>query len=254
MNKELSIRRADDTSALLNFKCGIKAMDDFIHDKEKGLAKYIEFRLSKLWLVYEGKEGMDGLNNQVNYTIVGVINELPNNNIIYFQGDFVNIGLIVNESEFKKKVIKNDMTDQYNEDSYNQIYLTTTNQVSLLAKINQFNINNEMNINVFSDYYANQNTYLKNELYQTAIFSLACLGLSMFLFAFISKYRIINNAQTIGILKSLGTTKFQIYRLHLYHALMLCLGALIISVWSLVYNYNLNGFDQYLCISFLLIN
>ena len=26
------------------------------------------------------------------------------------------------------KVIKNDMTDQYNEDSYNQIYLTTTNQ------------------------------------------------------------------------------------------------------------------------------
>ena len=56
MNKELSIRRADDTSALLNFKCGIKAMDDFIHDKEKGLAKYIEFRLSKLWLVYEGKE------------------------------------------------------------------------------------------------------------------------------------------------------------------------------------------------------
>lgn len=56
MNKELSIRRADDTSALLNFKCGIKAMDDFVHDKEKGLAKYIEFRLSKLWLVYEGKE------------------------------------------------------------------------------------------------------------------------------------------------------------------------------------------------------
>lgn len=35
---------------------------------------------------------------------------------------------------------------------------------------------------------------------------------------------------------------------------MLCLGALIISVWSLVYNYNLNGFDQYLCISFLLID
>ena len=221
-----------------------------INNESNNLASMIGKNLT----VYEEKEGMDGLNNQVNYTIVGVINELPNNNIIYFQGDFVNIGLIVNESEFKKKVIKNDMTDQYNEDSYNQIYLTTTNQISLLAKINQFNINNEMNINVFSDYYANQNTYLKNELYQTAIFSLACLGLSMFLFAFISKYRIINNAQTIGILKSLGTTKFQIYRLHLYHALMLCLGALIISVWSLVYNYNLNGFDQYLCISFLLID
>ena len=56
MNNNWIIKRADDTSALFNFKCGVKAMDDFIHDKEKGLAKYIELKLSKLWLVYEGKE------------------------------------------------------------------------------------------------------------------------------------------------------------------------------------------------------
>ena len=56
MSDKWSIKRADDISALFNFRCGVKAMDDFIHDKEKGLAKYIELKLSKLWLVYEGEE------------------------------------------------------------------------------------------------------------------------------------------------------------------------------------------------------
>lgn len=31
-------------------------MDKFIHDKEKGLAKFIELKLSNLWLVYEEKK------------------------------------------------------------------------------------------------------------------------------------------------------------------------------------------------------
>lgn len=56
MSDKWSIKRADDISALFNFRWGVKAMDDFIHDKEKGLAKYIELKLSKLWLVYEGEE------------------------------------------------------------------------------------------------------------------------------------------------------------------------------------------------------
>lgn len=56
MSDKWEIVRVDDTSALVNFRCGIKAMDDFIHDKEKGLAKYIELKLSNLWLVYEGEE------------------------------------------------------------------------------------------------------------------------------------------------------------------------------------------------------
>ena len=56
MNKPLiDIRRADDTSALLNFRCGVEMMDDFIQDKEKGLAKFIGLGLSNLWLVYEGE-------------------------------------------------------------------------------------------------------------------------------------------------------------------------------------------------------
>lgn len=53
MNNEYDFRRVDDTSTLLNFKCGIKPMDDFIHDKENGLAKFIKLRLSNLWVVLE---------------------------------------------------------------------------------------------------------------------------------------------------------------------------------------------------------
>ena len=52
----LYIKRADDTSALFDFKCGVPSMDKFIHDREKGLTKFIELRLSNLWLVYEGEK------------------------------------------------------------------------------------------------------------------------------------------------------------------------------------------------------
>lgn len=45
MKPVLDIRRADDISPLLSFKCGVKSMDDFIHDHENGLAKFIMLRL-----------------------------------------------------------------------------------------------------------------------------------------------------------------------------------------------------------------
>lgn len=47
------IVRADDTSALSNFRCGVPSMDRFIHDHENGLAKFIKLRLSNLWIVFE---------------------------------------------------------------------------------------------------------------------------------------------------------------------------------------------------------
>ena len=52
-NYDIYCERAEDISALLNFKCGIKQMDDFIRNKHKGLQKHIELGLSHLWLVYE---------------------------------------------------------------------------------------------------------------------------------------------------------------------------------------------------------
>lgn len=58
MNPVLDIRRADDTSALLDFECGVKSMDDFIHNKENGLDKFIKLRLSKLWIVYENNKAI----------------------------------------------------------------------------------------------------------------------------------------------------------------------------------------------------
>ena len=47
------IVRADDTSALTAFYCGVTSMDNFIHDQENGLAKFIRLRLSNLWIVIE---------------------------------------------------------------------------------------------------------------------------------------------------------------------------------------------------------
>lgn len=49
---ELIIKRAGDTSALSNFYCGIKAMDNFIHDKSKGLETYVKGHLTNLWIVF----------------------------------------------------------------------------------------------------------------------------------------------------------------------------------------------------------
>ena len=58
MKPILDIRRADDTSALFNFKCGVKSMDDFIHDPNNGLAKFIKLRFSNLWIVFEGEKAV----------------------------------------------------------------------------------------------------------------------------------------------------------------------------------------------------
>ena len=60
MEKKYNIRieRAADTSALSDFWCGVKSMDDFIHDTEKGLAKFIQLRLSNLWIVFEGDKAV----------------------------------------------------------------------------------------------------------------------------------------------------------------------------------------------------
>ncbi len=60
MEKKYNIRieRAADTTALSNFRCGVKSMDDFIHDKENGLDKFIQLRLSNLWIVYEGSKAV----------------------------------------------------------------------------------------------------------------------------------------------------------------------------------------------------
>ena len=52
-SNKLIFKRADDTSALSDFCCGVQSMDNFIHDKERGLEKFIKLKLSNLWIVYE---------------------------------------------------------------------------------------------------------------------------------------------------------------------------------------------------------
>ena len=58
MKPVLDIRRADDTSALFDFKCGVKSMDDFIHNPKDGLAKFIKLHLSNLWIVFENEKAV----------------------------------------------------------------------------------------------------------------------------------------------------------------------------------------------------
>lgn len=58
MKSKIDIRRADDTSALFDFRCGVQSMDDFIHDSENGLAKFIKLRLSNLWIVFEADKAV----------------------------------------------------------------------------------------------------------------------------------------------------------------------------------------------------
>lgn len=55
MDKKYNFRivRAADTTALSDFWCGVPSMDDFIHDKANGLAKFIQMGLSNLWIVFE---------------------------------------------------------------------------------------------------------------------------------------------------------------------------------------------------------
>lgn len=36
---QIIIKRDDSVSSLLNFRCGVSEMDDFIHDRENGLQK-----------------------------------------------------------------------------------------------------------------------------------------------------------------------------------------------------------------------
>jgi len=52
----LRFKRAFDINALTDFNCGVKALDDFIHDRKKGLEKLISLRLSNLWIVFNDLE------------------------------------------------------------------------------------------------------------------------------------------------------------------------------------------------------
>ena len=52
----LIVERVDNTSTLSNFYCGIKAMDDFIHDSKNGLLKYIQAHLTNLWIIRKNQE------------------------------------------------------------------------------------------------------------------------------------------------------------------------------------------------------
>lgn len=53
---QIIIKRGDSVSSLLNFRCGVSEMDDFIHDRENGLQKMMQLNLINVWFVYFSDE------------------------------------------------------------------------------------------------------------------------------------------------------------------------------------------------------
>lgn len=52
----LTIERADSVSALSDFYCGVKPLDDFIHNLDNGLDFFIKKHLTNLWIVFNHDE------------------------------------------------------------------------------------------------------------------------------------------------------------------------------------------------------
>lgn len=55
-NNQIIIKRGDSVSPLLNFRCGVSEMDDFIHDRENGLQKMMQLNFINVWFVYISDE------------------------------------------------------------------------------------------------------------------------------------------------------------------------------------------------------
>ena len=55
-NNQIIIKRGDSVSPLLNFRCGVSVMDDFIHDRENGLQKVMQLNFINVWFVYISDE------------------------------------------------------------------------------------------------------------------------------------------------------------------------------------------------------
>ena len=55
-NNQIIIKRGDSVSPLLNFRCGVSVMDDFIHDRENRLQKVMQLNFINVWFVYISDE------------------------------------------------------------------------------------------------------------------------------------------------------------------------------------------------------
>lgn len=55
-NHKIIFERVENASSLSSFYCGLKQMDDFIHDLKSGLNLYVELGLTNLWTVKIGED------------------------------------------------------------------------------------------------------------------------------------------------------------------------------------------------------
>ncbi len=196
------------------------------------------FEIGTVLTVYENYYNLDGnpegyLYTIRDYTVVGIINQKPN--ALFSDDDFINLELIISDNEFARKV-QDQLEDQSDDSScYNNVYIETNDRVSLLATINQINHDNRLHTISASDQYYLINTGLQIDYQEAIIYTILLTGLAVFLFTYIVKYRTYNHQKVIGILRSIGMTKRQVYHWYINQALLLLGGGFVISMWSLLY-------------------
>lgn len=206
------------------------------------------FKIGKILTVYENYQVVsdeitfNNYDNRKDYLIVGIINELPDDMLI---SDYYDFSLIVNDEEFKRKYqIINDDYD-YQDTRYNELLLKTDNPTSLLAKLDYLNYEKVFKVNVLNQELSIQNQDLKDSCYRDLSEAVLSIGFSVFILAYVINYRLINNKRTVGILKSLGMTKGQLYQMYGCQGLIICFGSLLISLIPISYRIYLGYYRDY---------
>lgn len=138
--------------------------------------------------------------------------------------------------------VNNEFFSIYEPAKVNKIQYVTAkannyrNYIKLQEQISNLS-NQSMYIQAIDDHLIVQESYdqIKNEFIESLFFVLSILFASFFLFYYINRITLINNCHELGILKSLGATNWQLYKIQINKCLIISFFAIILSQWSLVY-------------------
>lgn len=140
------------------------------------------------------------------YEIVGIIDYLPDDYLIYDDEYFGKFSLIVNNDEFNHKASSLNKISS----GYNNVLIKTKNQPLLLAKINQLNNITQKEVVSISHQYSDYLQNLAGDYHRLILIVLSLFCLSVLLFGYIAVYRSFTIKNQIGNLKAIGMTNRQI--------------------------------------------
>lgn len=210
--------------------------------------------LSSIISVYkqyvDDEYNLTGNNDKTDYQVVGIVHKLPYGLKNRYDDILLSpVNIILTESEYCRKFdLENNMP------KFNQVFINCKDRINTLSKVKQFNSDKTLMINDYSKQNQLNKELSDEEGNELVIRNTLRLIISLFLFTYLVRYRMINNKSTIGMLKSLGTTKSQIYRLYVYQALMIGAGGTFLAIWNILYSYNIVSNNLSVAISIILLN